>query len=65
MTAPQPRTCAHEGCERSTAWPTDPALIAAYCREHTDALLIGPPDTRPEWLHRLKARDETGAVMAR
>lgn len=64
MTTPLPRTCHHPGCERATAWPTNPSVIAAFCREHTDALLL-VPDTRPEWRRRLKARDETGAVMAR
>lgn len=62
-----PRTCLREGCERSTNWPSDPRLLAAFCREHTDALLLDMEvrDPRPEWRRRLTARDETGAVLAR
>jgi hypothetical protein len=51
------RTCREPGCQRSTDWPHDPDLLAAYCREHTDGLLL-PPREPSTWVrlaleHRL------------
>jgi hypothetical protein len=69
MTAP--RTCREPGCQRSTDWPHDPDLLAAYCREHTDGLLLPPREPEVEWMARVRdgrtllAREYTGAVLAR
>ena len=65
------RTCAREGCERSTAWPADPSIVAAFCRDHTDELILPPREPEPEWMARVRdgrtklARDYSGAVLVR
>ena len=51
---PAPRICRFPGCERSTAWPRDPEVVAAFCRAHTDEIMIGPRP-EPEWLRRAHA----------
>ncbi len=65
------RTCRFPGCERSTIWPRDPSVVAAFCRDHTDEVLIGPREPEPEWMARVRdgrtrlARENPGAVLAR
>ena len=53
---PAPRICRFPGCERSTAWPRDPEVVAAFCRAHTDELLIGPREPEPEWMPEWRRR---------
>lgn len=65
------RTCAMPGCQRSADWPADPDVLAAYCRDCTDAVLLPPREREPEWIARVAdgrtrlARDYSGAVLAR
>jgi len=62
------RTCATPGCERSADWPADPHVVAAFCRDHTDAMILPEREPEPEWLARVRdgrtklARDYSGAL---
>jgi len=55
---PQPRPCRTPGCQRSPYWPRDPEVRAAFCRECTEAILIGPHV--PTWV-RLARENELPA----
>src|SRR3990167_1796559 len=63
---PQPRPCRTPGCQRSPYWPRDPEVRAAFCRECTDAILIGPHVST--WVrlareHELPARIDGGVPV--
>ena len=64
MTTPRP--CRTPGCQRSPYWPRDPEVRAAFCRECTEAILIGPHV--PTWVrlareHELPARIDGGVAV--
>ena len=45
-------------------WPcNEPVNLCDPCAEVLRSMGMGLDDARPEWLRRLKGRDETGAVI--